>query len=161
MKTRIRICIAAMTLSILLAFAFAGCSNKSGNTIDESEITADYLIEDYSQQLITDGGENMLGHVTMEKTGDTYAVHFSEREVVPSTEYKEGYYIADTNVTVDGTLGLDARFVCLHDGEAEVSNADDFIKHQNDDSERLYSVYFLGTSAELIIEVEPESVIAE
>lgn len=108
MKTRIRICIAAMTLSILLAFAFAGCSNKSGNTIDEPEITADYLIEDYSQQLITDGGENMLGHVTMEKTGDTYAVHFSEREVVPSTEYKEGYYIADTNVTVDGTLGLDA-----------------------------------------------------
>lgn len=67
MKTRIRICIAAMTLSILLAFAFAGCSNKSGNTIDEPEITADYLIEDYSQQLITDGGENMLGHVTMEK----------------------------------------------------------------------------------------------
>ena len=161
MKTRTRICIAAMTFSLLLAFAFTGCSNKSGNTIDEPEITAEYLIEDYSEQLMTDGGEKMLGHVTIEKSGETHAVHFSEREVVPNSEYKEGYYIADTNVTIDGTLGFDARFVCLNDGEAEVSNVDEYIKHQNDEPDRLYSVYFLATSAELIIEAEPESVIAE
>ena len=152
--TAILICIFSMLI-------FAGCTNKSGSTIDEPEITPDYLINDYSQQLITDGGESMLGHVTMEKTDGIYAVHFAEKDVVPSSEYEDGYYIADTNVSMEATLGSDARFVCIHDGKEVVSNPKEFIKHQNEDEERLYYVYFLGTSAELIIEVEPENVVVE
>lgn len=161
MKSRSRICFAAVMICLLLLPAFTGCSNKSGNTIDEPEITPDYLIEDYSQQLITDGGSNMTGHVTMEKQDGTYAVYFAEKEVIPNSEYDKGYYIADTNVTMDATLGSDARFVCIRNGEATVSDADDFIKHQDEDADRLYSVYFLGTSAELIIEIDPADIVIE
>ncbi|MFR6258354.1 MAG: hypothetical protein ACLULK_06210, partial [Anaerovoracaceae bacterium] len=91
-------------LSLLLCvFSFAmlsGCGeDKSGSTINEPEITGEYLAEEYSQQLLNDGAETVLGLVTIEKQGeDSYKVNIAEREVVPSSKYDEGYYLADNNI---------------------------------------------------------------
>ena len=57
-----------LTLCIISVFIFAGCGEeKSGNTISEPEITGKYLKEEYSQQLLTDGAETMIGTVDIEK----------------------------------------------------------------------------------------------
>ncbi len=69
--------------------------------------------EDYSQQLLNDGAETVVGYVTLDKLGEgDYSVHISERQVVASSEYKDGYYIADNNVVKDVTLGAEGRIAC-------------------------------------------------
>lgn len=150
---------AVAALCIISMIFLAGCTGRSGQTINEPEITPDYLIEDYSQQLITDGGEYMTGTVDMQKADNTYTVNFSETDVIPNSDYDEGYYLANTNIYKEATLGSDARIVLIVDGETVVANADEFIKHNSED--KIYTVYFLGSSAELIIEVNPEDIIVE
>lgn len=152
--------LAAFVLSMLL---ITGCGeDKSGNTINEPEITVDYLTEEYAQQLKTDGAETLMGFVELEKNDDgSYSVHIEEQEVVPNSGYEEGYYIADTNVAKDATLGDDARMTCIVDDEIQVVDADDFINSGSNGGEQLYSVYFMGDSAELILAVDPETVIPE
>lgn len=152
----------AVLFCMVCVFILAGCnSNQSGNTIDEPEITAEYLTDEYSQQLMTDGAETISGAVSMENSDGSYIVHIIEKEVVPSSSYKEGYYIADTNVTKDVSFGDEARIVCAHDGERIVSSADDFIENHPDASDNLYTVYLMGDSAELILLVEPEDLLSQ
>ncbi len=144
------------------ALVLASCnSNQSGNTIDEPEITPEYLTEDYAQQLMTDGAETITGDVSIEKTDDSYMVHIIEKEVVPSSSYDEGYYIADTNINKDVAFGDEARIVCAHENERIVSSADDFIENHPDGSEDLYTVYLMGDSAELILLVDPEDLLTD
>lgn len=148
-------------LLILSILTLSGCGDKSGSTIDEPEITSDYLQEEYSQQLITDGAETIIGYVDITKDGDTYKVHVSEQEVVPNSNYDKGYYIADTNLTKDLNLGFDARIVCNDNGKEIVSTADAFIGNHPDGSDYLYTVYFMGDSAELILVTDPKEVIVK
>ena len=157
MKRMMRLSVFSLLLCLFSVLLLAGCGEeKSGSTISEPEITGDYLAEEYSQQLITDGAETMLGSVDIEKDGNSYKVHIAEKEVVPSSDYEEGYYIADTNVSKDVTLGEDQRIACLHDGELVVETADHFIKEHANDSEQLYTVYLMGDSAELILGTDPK-----
>lgn len=148
-----------LMLLIISSLFLVGCADKSGQTIAEPEITADYLVEDYSEQLMTDGGESMIGTISMEKSDNSYTVNFSETDVIPNSNYDEGYYLANTNIYKDVTLGSDARIVLLSDGEAVVADADELIASNNED--KLYQVYFMGSSAELIVEINPEDVIVE
>ena len=146
-----------LTLCIISVFIFAGCGEeKSGNTISEPEITGKYLKEEYSQQLLTDGAETMIGTVDIEKKDDNYKVTVTEKEVVPNSSYNEGYYIADTNLVTDLTLGLDARI-----GKLVVESADEFIKSKAEQKDQLFTVYMMGTSAELIIGTDPADVMID
>ena len=156
-KTKYIVLCLVLCLSALL---LAGCGEKkSGSTIAEPEITGQYLQEEYSQQLLTDGAETVLGYVTLDKLEEGgYSVHISERQVVASSEYKEGYYIADNNVSKDVTLGVEERIACLKDGKLEVVSADDFIQKYNDGDKQLYTVYLMGDSAELILATDPADV---
>ncbi len=154
-------------LSLLLCvFSFAmlsGCGeDKSGSTINEPEITGEYLAEEYSQQLLNDGAETVLGLVTIEKQGeDSYKVNIAEREVVPSSKYDEGYYLADNNINKTVDFGFDARIACIHDGKLEVETPDEFIKNHGEDNQQLYTVYLMGESAELLLATDPKDVQAE
>ena len=93
----------------------------------------------------------MIGTVDIEKKDDNYKVTVTEKEVVPNSSYNEGYYIADTNLVTDLTLGLDARIASLEDGKLVVESADEFIKSKAEHKDQLFTVYMMGTSAELII----------
>ncbi len=149
-----------LLISVLILSISSGCgSNTTGNTIVEPEITADYLVEDYSQQLINDGAVVMTASVTISGEEGAYNMSAVEKEVVPTTSNKKGYYIADTNVTREAPLGTDARIVCYHGENAEVSNVKDFIDNHQDGEDALYTVYFMGSTAELIVETEPEDLI--
>ncbi len=151
-----------LALCIISVFIFAGCGEeKSGNTINEPEITGKYLQEEYSQQLLTDGAETMIGTVDIEKNDSSYKVTVTEKEVVPSSSYSEGYYIADTNLVTELTLGIDARIASLEDGELVVETADEFIKSKAEHKDQLFTVYMMGTSAELIIGTDPADVVID
>lgn len=155
------LCIVAI-LTVFSMLVFSGCGEeKSGNTISEPEITVEYLTEEYASQLETDGAETITGFVTLEKNDDSYIAHIEEQEVVPNSDYKEGYYIADTNMAVDASLGDDVRITCLLDDELSVVTADEFIQQEQDDSQQLYTIYLMGDSAELILSVDPKSLISE
>ena len=154
MKKALRVSLATTIILIFSAVLLCGCGNMSGS---EPDITADYLIEEYTQQLITDGAETMNGSIVMTKSGETYGLDFAELDVVPSSYDDDGYYLANTNIYKTATLGADARIVLLEDDVPVVSNIDELID-ENDD-ETLYSVYFLGSSAELIIELDPENMV--
>lgn len=151
----------ALLFCMVCALALASCnSNQSGNTIDEPEITPEYLAGEYAQQLMTDGAETITGDVSIEKTDDSYTVHIIEKEVVPSNSYDEGYYIADTNITKDVSFGDEARIVCAHEGERIVSSANDFISNHPGGPDGLYTIYLMGDSAELILLVDPKDLLA-
>ena len=162
MKKRSRPIITLLFLCLMMLVLSTGCGEKkSGNTISEPELTVEYLSEEYSQQLINDGAEVVIGYVAITDDGGAYSVNITEKEVVPSDDYDEGYYIADTNVTKVGSLGLDARIVCHHDDGYVIATAADFIAAHEESPEHLYEVYMLGSSVELILATEPESFLTE
>ena len=149
-----------LTLCIISVFIFAGCGEeKSGNTISEPEITADYLDGEYADQLINDGAGTMLGTVSVEQSGDSYIAHVTEKEVVPSSDTDDGYYIADTNVSKDIALGQSARMTCMVNGEQKVVTIDEFIKQSSKDPDQIYTIYMMGDSVELMLATDPADVI--
>jgi len=158
MKKRSCLIVPMMLLCVFSLFVMTGCGEeKSGNTISEPELTVEYLSEDYAQQLINDGAEVTVGYVTITDDGGSYSVNITEKEVVANEDYDEGYYIADTNVTKVGSLGLDARIICHHDDGHEIVTAGDYIATHSESPEHLYKVYMLGSSVELIVAAEVES----
>lgn len=160
MRRRSGVILGFAVVCVLCVFALCGCGEeKSGQTISEPEITGEYLENEYSQQLLTDGADTVVGVVTIEQAGDnTYAVSIAEREVVANDDYKEGYYIADNNIVLDATLGEDARIACEGEDGLDVLTAKEFMAQQDENAEQLYTVYMMGDSAELIIATDPEDV---
>lgn len=145
---------------ILSVSLLTGCvEEKSGSTISEPKITADYLTDEYADQLLTDGAQTMTGFITLEEKNGSYIVHITEKEVVPNSNYEEGYYLADTNVTSEAYLGFDARMTYMNDGKIEVIKAKDFAQNKDIDPNQLYTIYIMVDSAELILAVDPESII--
>lgn len=160
MRRRSGVILGFAVVCVLCVFALCGCGEeKSGQTISEPEITGEYLENEYSQQLLTDGADTVVGVVTIEQAGDnTYAVSIAEREVVANDDYKEGYYIADNNIVLDATLGEDARIACEGEDGLDVLTAKEFMAQQDENADQLYTVYMMGDSAELIIATDPEDV---
>lgn len=160
MRRRSGVILGFAVVCVLCVFALCGCGEeKSGQTISEPEITGEYLENEYSQQLLTDGADTVVGVVTIEQAGDnTYAVSIAEREVVANDDYKEGYYIADNNIVLDATLGEDARIACEGEDGLDVLTAKEFMAQQDENADQLYTVYMMGDSAELIIATNPEDV---
>lgn len=160
MRRRSGVILGFAVVCVLCIFALCGCGEeKSGQTISEPEITGEYLENEYSQQLLTDGADTVVGVVTIEQAGDnTYAVSIAEREVVANDDYKEGYYIADNNIVLDATLGEDARIACEGEDGLDVLTAKEFMAQQDENADQLYTVYMMGDSAELIIATDPEDV---
>ena len=89
-------CVAVCLVLCLLTFLMAGCGEKkSGSTIAEPEITGQYLQEEYSQQLLTDGAETVLGYITKDVTlgaeGRIACQDGKDLKVVTADEFIENY----------------------------------------------------------------------
>lgn len=66
----------SLVLCLSMMLFLCGCGEeKSGSTIEEPEITGKYLQEDYSQQLLNDGAETVVGYVTLDKLGKVTTVY--------------------------------------------------------------------------------------
>ena len=139
-------------------FAFAGCGGQNEDIMEEPELDADYLLGDYTQQLITDGAEQYLGTVAVTQDGDDYVAKVAEKEVVASDRNDKGYYIADRNLEHEFLFDDEVRVVVSDNGTLTYVDSQTFISNYQDD-ESLYNVYVIGETVELMVYVEPEEML--
>jgi len=149
----------SLILIMLLTFCLVGCGNKSGSTIDEPEITSEYLTGEYAQQLLTDGAETITGYVDILDTDGVYALAINEQKVVANESYENGYYIADTNIEKNVTIHANTRIVCQHDDEAVVTTFEEFLNNHHDYDEFLFTAYIINDTVELLLYTDPEDLI--
>ncbi|MGI6767297.1 MAG: hypothetical protein ACOX4R_08865 [Lentihominibacter sp.] len=147
------------TVVFSIGLTMAGCGDKSGGTYDEPEITAEYLMGEYAEQLLTDGAEPIQGSVEMTETDETYTLTVAQKEIVPSENYKDGYYIADRNLKTELYLDNECRIVWDNNGTYEVGNTEEFISDYNGKPDTIYTVYCFGDLAELIVVIDPADMI--
>lgn len=164
MKKKYLAKILELSLAAALAITLSGCS-KDRDIMEEPDITVEYLSGEYAEQILRDGGEEMLGTISIDKNGDnTYSLTVNSMLVVESDITDEGYYVADKNISTTVPLDSDARVTYIRDEESgpEVIELEEFIElTQNDTSdpleegnEKLYEVYTVGDNALMVLAKE-------
>ena len=154
---------------VFIVMLLIGCAdkNQSGLTINEPEITVDYLSGDYARQLLKDEAEYVMG--TLEITADEDGVTFlniQAKELVEDENQPNGFYIADRNMNVKVPLAMEARttFISGDLSIATVMSAEEFIAAVSEDiaqyggennpnysAGKLYHVYVMNGQAELVL----------
>lgn len=90
---------ALLALCFLLVLSLGGCwkSDLSGGTYEEPEITLDYLITDFANQIIKDGAEKRFGEIDsiLDNKDDTYTLTVLGKQFVEDSSQPGGFYIAD------------------------------------------------------------------
>lgn len=152
--------IAAVVVCVAMAFvAFTGCADENDQYYEDSEFTVDYLHGEYTEQLMRDGADTMLGSVDISGENGNYKVTVTEKEVVQNDDYDEGYYVAETNVVAEFGLGGYAKLVYTDEnGEEIIGDADGYMKNHNGQPDNLYTVYYMNGNVELMLPVDPETV---
>lgn len=170
MKTTRTIVCAGLIFVLTLATLLVGCGdkNRSGSTVDEPEITVEYLEGDYVKQLLRDGAEHVFGSIELSKAEDnSITVNIEAKEYVEDSEQPNGFYIEDKNYSLSSVLAPEARCTFLSGGvslpqimtteqfvEAYKKDIDEYGGANNPDYEKhkLYDIYIMGDQIELILE---------
>ena len=132
-----------LSLVFATVAAMCGCSltGKSGGTLDEPEITTEYLTTEYKNQLIRDGAEEVFGtaELTIDEDGSRRLL-IHEKEFVEDDGYPNGFYIADKNMSREAFLSDDAKATFFDGGSSisEAMDADEFVNAYKNE-EALYS----------------------
>ena len=157
---------AIIILAVIFAAAFiAGCTGAQ-NTLDEPEITAEYLSGEYAAQLVRDGASVVFGSTQLtEDEAGRVIVNVAEKEFVEDASQPNGFYIADKNLESEYQLADAARATFLHGGESvpEAMGAGEFVEAARQDYDefgagdpdyiehKLYDIYIMGDQVELLI----------
>lgn len=162
---------------LILALALPGCGQNSNekelmDELEEPEITVKYLSGEYADQILRDGGEKVLGTISLENIGEEkYELTVNSMVIVESSITDEGYYIADKNLSSTVPLDSEACVTYIQDKEKgpQVMKLDKFINRvQNDtaaqaessdsdltdENTKLYDVYIIGGKALMILAKE-------
>lgn len=168
MKGKNFIWLIVLTMVLSFAIFLSGCGGQSGDhdNLEEPEISVEYLSGEFAQQLLRDGGEEMLGTVDITKEKDgTYFLTIRSMAIVENSAYDGGYYIADKNLTKEVPLDSEARATYIKSKKSgpQVMKLDQFIKAVQDDNrssdsknsdEKLYKVYIIGGNALMLLAEE-------
>lgn len=156
----------AFTLSMLLV----GCGdkNQSGLTVDEPEITVEYLERDYVKQLLRDGAEHVFGSIELSKNEDnSIAVNIDAKQYVEDDSRPDGFYIEDRNYNLSTVLAAEARCTFIPYGVSlpQIMDTQQFAKAyekdlaqydggaaESNENRKLYDIYIMGDQIELILE---------
>lgn len=122
----------AISLTITTAVLTSGCTlfNTSGQTINEPDITIDYLQGEYRDQLIRDGAVEITGSAEVIASDDGLRhITIHEKEYVNDDSYPNGFYIANKNKSTQAFLPDEARITFLEGGasEPEILGPDAFL----------------------------------
>lgn len=156
-----------LVLLLLFAMLLNGCNEKgqSGGTIDEPEITPEYLAGEYAKQLVRDGASVILGTFDVQDgDSDLQWITIHEKSIVQDPASDDGYYISDKNLSYDYLISDNVRvtFVMGNDSLVTVLDKKNFIDAVLDDREanktdpdykdkKLYEFYVMGDQVELIL----------
>lgn len=156
-----------LLLALAMLFCTSCSSDRSGGTIDEPDITADYLKGEYADQLLRDGAEHVFGTVDfkMEDDGSVREIAVAAKEYVTDSSAENGYYIADRNKVYLVHMPEEARTTYRFEGDteetvlapAEFTSAvlADYAAHESELSSyresRLYDIYLFDDQILLIL----------
>lgn len=162
---------ALILLMLTFALILTGCSSdQSGLTVDEPEITIDYLEGEYADQLIRDGAEYVFGTIDFEvaaggeeTAGDKIII--AAKEYVVDPNYPDGYYIADRNKSYIAYMPAEARTTYIAEGASSAvimspydfltGVKNDYAAHESDllafKESKLYHIYLMGDQILLIM----------
>lgn len=143
-----------------VVLTLAGCSQKDSDTDYGEAYDVDYMVNEYVDQLLRDGAETVVGNVEITGSEDDYTVTVAEKKVVANENYKNGYYVADKNISSSYTLGSDLGILTREGNEIRACSAEEFIQNHSGDTETLYTVYLIGDVVELIQPLDPETAAA-
>ncbi|QIB70116.1 hypothetical protein Ami103574_12790 [Aminipila butyrica] len=169
MKTMKAMMCVGWIVVLTAAMLLSGCGdkNQSGSTIDEPEITADYLEGDYVNQLLRDGAEHVFGSISLSEGADgSTTVQVAAKEYVEDPDQPNGFFIEDKNYSVSYGLPAEARCTFLSGGSSlpQVMTAEQFVKAYQEDvaeysqknsgyaNHKLYDMYIMGDQIELMLE---------
>ena len=154
-------------LTLAMLFCASCSSDRSGGTIDEPAITADYLRGEYADQLLRDGAEHVFGTIDFntEEDGSIREIAVAAKEYVADSSAENGYYIADRNKLYLVHMPEEARTTYRFDGDseetvlapAEFTSAAlaDYAAHESELSSyresRLYDIYLFDDQILLIL----------
>jgi len=160
-----------LVLILSLSVVFVSCSNgqnRSGQTIDEPDVTLEYLQGEYAAQLLRDGAQVVTGSIeSVSENSGNYTLTINEKEISETNDierYPEGFYIADKNNTVVATFDQYTRsaFIPGNSSVATVLAPDEFwdsykkdlADHSSDENyakNKLYDIYIMGEQIVLMM----------
>ena len=158
-------------LIVVIVAMLTGCfnSNQSGATVDEPEITLEYLKGDYANQLIRDEAEYVFGCIDLNVAEDgTIMVEIDAKEYVngDADVQLEKAYIEDRNLSISTTLASEARCTFLQGKTTlpQIMTAEEFVEAYKSDvaknggeanpdyaDSKYYDIYIMGGQIELIL----------
>ena len=153
-------------LAAVYIIVFASGCTGTHNTIDEPDITAEYLSGEYAAQLVRDGALVIFGSIEIIEDEDgTILVYVDEKEYVEDADQPNGFYIADKNLDSTYQLSYESRATFLPGGSStpEAMYADEFVGAATRDNiefgadnpgyseYKLYDIYIMGDQIELLI----------
>lgn len=148
-----------------------GCfnSNQSGATVDEPEITLEYLKGEYANQLIRDEAEYVFGCIDLTVAEDgSVLVEIDAKEYVngDADVQLEEAYIEDKNLEISTVLSSEARCTFLPGKTTlpQIMTSEEFVEAYQKDmtknggednpeykDNKYYDIYIMGGQIELII----------
>lgn len=159
-------CVCTLSLSILLFMTGCDDPNKTGSTVDEPEITVEYLSTEYADQLIRDGAVHIFGSIEIitDENGNPFLI-IAEKEFVNDQSKPNGFYIADKNLSHTYPLSFEARTTHLAGGTSipNIMTSENFVEAIESDIKlygesnpefstgRLFDIYVIGEQVEMIL----------
>lgn len=157
MKTKKSAVLVTFLLILSLGIMLTGCQESDG-TIEEPDLTVQYLSGEYVDQIVRDGAETVTGSIKIKKSKDeSLELKIRSKAVVKNESYEKGYYIADKNRSIAARIDSDTRATYIDEGakEPKVVSIDDLEKaiqqEKNSKEPKLYDVYLMGDQALLIL----------
>lgn len=156
-------------LTMMLSVVMTGChvKNQNGFTVDEPDITLEYLEGEYVEQLIRDGAEHLFGNIEIIKGDDgSTEINIITKELVTDSINGGKTLIEDRNYEISYPLSEEARCTFLQGGVSvpQILSAYKFVEQyesslkqdlpvQGDNSEYLmyYDLYIMNDQIELIL----------
>ncbi len=142
MKTKTLITLlSCILLALILVFVLLISTDRISigsdqeNTMQEAEITPDYLMKDFPQQLVDEGAALTLSEIgEIKPSGEQgfYETVLQGKEAFPSSETSSGYTITDSNTLLPVVLGPETRIVYSDNNSFVILSTEEFVTLHNE-----------------------------
>ena len=144
--------IAALLLVCLLGLLTACGAPMGEGSLDNGDVTYDYLIEEYSEMLLTDGAEHLIGSVevsTAEDGSPQIILHPKEAASEPNSD---GTYTV-SSYAINRVLYLADNVYATYGDSETILGGEDFLISVGDefDDSIMYDVYAMEDQILLIL----------
>ncbi|MBQ6686409.1 MAG: hypothetical protein IJM99_09910 [Firmicutes bacterium] len=150
---RNHICSFAALLLVCLLVLLTACGTPMGDeTIDNSDITYDYLVEEYSEMLLTDGAEHLIGSVELSTAEDGSPQIILHPKEAASKANDDGTYTV-SSYAINRVLYLsDSVYAVAPDSQTVLSGGEFLLSVPDDfDDSTMYDVYAMEDQILLIL----------